>query len=320
MASALAAALIPVTVALDWTPNTNHLGLYAAKANGTFAKYNLDVSMVQMKQTSTTQLVGAGRADFGISFVSDILHAREQKIPVVSVAGIIPHNTSCFAWRKSTPISSVKDFEKKRYGGWGSPEEVATLRYLMQKSGAKFESLKMVTTGVSDFLPTTARNADFMWIYMGWDGIRARLEGVPINTLCVEDLDPVFQHPSPLLITSEATAQKKTDMVRNFLKAASEGYRLAAEKPSEASALFLKMVPESDKKLVEESSRFLAKEFLKNIPHWGYQDPQQFERYKTWANNNKILSLNETAAQFVRNDLLPPAPQKIETKKSGRAK
>ncbi|MEY4064456.1 MAG: hypothetical protein RIR26_664, partial [Pseudomonadota bacterium] len=220
MPSAIAAALIPVTVALDWTPNTNHLGLYAAKANGTFAKYNLDVSMVQMKQTSTTQLVGAGRADFGISFVSDLLHAREQKIPVISVAGIIPHNTSCFAWRKSTSISSIKDFENKRYGGWGSPEEVATLRYLMEKAGAKFEKLKIVTTGISDFLPTTARNADFMWIYMGWDGVRATLEGVPVKTLCLKDLDPVFDHPSPLIITSDETAKKKTDMVKKFLAAA----------------------------------------------------------------------------------------------------
>lgn len=305
MFSALAASLIPVTVALDWTPNTNHLGLYVAKANGAFAKQNLDVRLVQMKQTSTTQLVGAGRAEFGISFVSDLMHARAQKIPVVSVAGIIPENTSCFAWRAATPIKTVKDFEGKRYGGWGSPEEEATLRYIMEKSGANFKKLKMVTTGVSDFLPTTARNADFMWIYMGWDGIRAKLENVDIKTLCVRDIDPVFNHPSPLIITSEKLRREKPDLLRKFLAAASEGYQFAAAKPDEAAKLFLSQVPESDEKLVRASARYLAAEYTKKIPSWGFQEVSKFNAYRIWANQQKIHALSDDAASFVSNAFLP---------------
>lgn len=303
--AALATSLIPVTVALDWTPNTNHLGLYVAKANGAFAKQNLDVRLVQMKQTSTTQLVGGGRAEFGISFVSDMLHARSQKIPVISVAGIIPENTSCFSWRSTTPIKSVKDFEGKRYGGWGSPEEDATLRFIMEKSGADFKKLKMVTTGVSDFLPTTARNADFMWIYMGWDGIRARLEKIDIQTFCLKDLDPVFNHPSPLIITSEKLSREKPDLVRKFLLAASEGYQFAVEKPEAAANLFLGQVPETDAKLVRASATYLANEFTKKIPHWGYQDVNQFNAYRGWANQQKIHTLSEDASAFVNNSYLP---------------
>ena len=308
MFSALAASLIPVTVALDWTPNTNHLGLYVAKANGSFAKHNLDVRFVQMKQTSTTQLVGAGKADFGISFVSDMLHARLQKIPVMSVAGILPENTSCFAWRGTTSIATIKDFEGKRYGGWGSPEEEAKLRFIMTQAGADFKKLKMVTTGVSDFLPTTARNADFMWIYMGWDGIRAKLENVAIKTLCLRDINPVFNHPSPLIITSEQLAKDKPEMVRKCLAAASEGYQFAVNKPAEAAQFFMKQVPESDSKLIAASAAYLAREYTKNVSQWGYQDVSRFNAYRIWANQQKIHNLSEDAAQFVSNVFLPKAP------------
>jgi ABC-type nitrate/sulfonate/bicarbonate transport system substrate-binding protein len=296
---------VKITVALDWTPNTNHLGLYVAKATGAFKRAGLDVRMVQMKQTSTTQLVAAGKAEYGISFVSDLLNARSQKIPVMSVAAIIQENTSCFAWRETAGITTVKDFEGRKYGGWGSPEEEATLRYVVNMSGGDFSKLKMVTTGISDFLPTTRKNADFMWIYMGWDGVRARLQNVKIKTLFLRDIDSVFNHPSPLIITGTAYAKNKPEEIKKFLAAASEGYRLAISNPTEAARLFLKEVPESDAALVKESAQYLAGEYAKGAPYWGYQNISRFDAYRTWANEQKILSLNELSAGFVDNSFLP---------------
>ncbi|NBW81656.1 ABC transporter substrate-binding protein [bacterium] len=305
--AAAKAAHQKLTIALDWTPNTNHVGLFAAKSTGAFARAGLDVRFVQMKQTSTTQLVGSGKAEFGISFVSDVLNARAQKIPVVSVAAIIQENTSCFAARESTGIRSVKDFEGRRYGGWGSPEEEATLRYVMKKSGADFSKLKIVTTGISDFLPTTQKNADFMWIYMGWDGVRAKLENVKLNTICLRDIDPVFNHPSPLIISSAKFARSNPEIIRKFLAAASEGYQLAINKPQEAARLFMKEVPESDSKIVLESTIFLSREYAKNTPRWGVQDVSRFEAYRTWANQQNILDLKESSKEFVDNSFLPAA-------------
>lgn len=320
--AANASAPANVTVALDWTPNTNHIGLYVAKANGAFARAGLDVRLVQMRQTSTTQLVGAGKAHYGISFVSDILKAREQKIPVISVAAIIQENTSCFAWRASTGIKSIKEFEGRRYGGWGSPEEEATLRYVMNKAGGDFSKLKIVTTGVSDFLPTTEKNADFMWIYMGWDGVRARLQKVQLNTLCLRDIDPVFNHPSPIIITSAKYARSNAPEVKKFLAAASEGFQFAIQNPVEAARLFMQQVPESDANLVRESTIFLANEYAKGVPTWGVQNVSRFEAYRTWANQQKILNLNENASSFVDNSFLPKAQTQegVKPKTGGTSK
>ena len=37
--------LRPITVVLDWTPNTNHTGLYVAQAEGYFEEQGLDVTL-----------------------------------------------------------------------------------------------------------------------------------------------------------------------------------------------------------------------------------------------------------------------------------
>ena len=79
-------------LALDWYPNANHLGLYIAQEKGYFRQENLDVTLYTPVDPSTVlQTVGSGSDDFGISYQPDILLARAQGVPVVSVAGLVPH-------------------------------------------------------------------------------------------------------------------------------------------------------------------------------------------------------------------------------------
>lgn len=294
-----------IVVALDWVPNTNHTGLYVANEKKWYAAQHLVPILLQPSQTTATKLVGAGKAEFGVSFTNDVARARARGIPVVAIAAIIQNNTSCFAWRKNMNIKSLRDFEGKRYGGWGSPEEELTLSYLMKKQGADFKKVKVVTTGVSDFVATTPRNADFMWIYMGWDGIRAKLEGIDLGTVCPKDLDPVFNTASPLIVTSEKLIQEKPELIKRFLAATAQGYEWAVSNPDDASAAFLKQVPELDKKLVQASAQYLAGEYKKGVPHWGVQNEKSWARYLDWAKSIELVPKIEPASHYFDNRFLP---------------
>ncbi|TIU56452.1 MAG: myristoyl transferase, partial [Mesorhizobium sp.] len=55
-----------VTVALDWTPNTNHVGLYVAQAKGFYAEAGLDVQILPYTDTAAGTLIANRVADFGI--------------------------------------------------------------------------------------------------------------------------------------------------------------------------------------------------------------------------------------------------------------
>ena len=57
-----------VTFVLDWTPNTNHTGLYVALEQGLFEKAGLEVEIVQPPEDGAEALVGSGNAQFGVSF------------------------------------------------------------------------------------------------------------------------------------------------------------------------------------------------------------------------------------------------------------
>ena len=121
---------------LDWTPNTNHTGLYVAKEKGFFKEEGLDVEIMLPGEAGADQLVAAGKAQFGIGAQESLTAARAQDIPIVSIAAILQHNTSGFASLKKDGIESPKDYEGKTYGGWGAPVEQAVISSLMAKEHA----------------------------------------------------------------------------------------------------------------------------------------------------------------------------------------
>ena len=173
----------------------------------------------------------------------------------------------------------------------------------MNKKGADFGKLKMVVSGVSDFIPTTERNADLMWIYMGWDGVRAKLAGVKFSTLCPRDVDPVFDSHSPLIIAGESLLAKKPDLAKRFLAATAEGYTLAAKDPARAAALLLREVPELDEKLVRASADFLAPEYIKDATAWGIQQEKVWARSIAWNRGQKLSEGTEPAPRIFHQRL-----------------
>lgn len=271
-----------ISLLLDWKPNTNHTGFYVAKEKNFYSENGLDLTILNPTQTTTTTLVGTGRADFGISYANDVIYARNANIPIVVLAAIIQSDTSCLVWRKTAHISGPRDFEERRYGGWGSPEEIATLKYIMEKNHADFSKIKMLNSGMTDFLLATMKNVDFTWEYKAWGILNAQINHVAVETYCPSEHFPELNKPSPLLITNEKMIKEHPDLVKRFLLATEKGYEIAIKNPEQASQILLKAIPELDAHLVQTSAQFLAPLYQGKAKHWGDLDKNKFEAYAQW--------------------------------------
>src|SRR5438128_2309867 len=72
-----------VTLMLDWTPNTNHLGVYVAQAKGFYQEANLTVEIQQPGDVQVEQIVGTGKAQFGISYEEQATYSRAANVPII---------------------------------------------------------------------------------------------------------------------------------------------------------------------------------------------------------------------------------------------
>lgn len=281
----------PVVIMLDWTPNTNHTGLYVAKDKGYYKSEGLDVKIVQPSEESTTMLVAAGKVPFGISFQDTLSNAfcLKEPLPVTAVAAIIEHNTNGIISLKEKDIKCARDLEGKTFSTWQTPIETATLKCLVQSSGGDFEKVHILPTSVYNCVEGLGTKVDAMSVYWAWDGVAAKLAGLDINFLPYREVDERQDCYTPVIIANNEYLLTHKEEAKKFLLATKKGYIDAIEDPDGAAEILLKYNSELDKRLVKESQKWLSANYCKVSAHWGEFDSARWARYYEWVNDEAGL-------------------------------
>ncbi|MGO1367764.1 MAG: ABC transporter substrate-binding protein [Senegalia sp. (in: firmicutes)] len=296
-----------VTVILDWVPNTNHTGLYVAKNKGYYEEEGLDVEIIQPSEGGAANLIANEQGEFGISYQEEVTYARtsENPLPIKAISAVIQNNTSGFASPKDKNIETPKDFEDKKYGGWGAPMEEAMIKGLMEKEESDFSKVEMVNIGSLDFFTAVKDHVDFTWIFYGWDGVAAKEKGIDLNFIKLQDFDKDLNFYTPVIIANEKLLEDKPELARKFLKATEKGYEFSIEKPKEAAMELLKDNSEIDENIAIESQKYLADEYKKGVDRWGEMKEDIWSNYANWMYEKKLIESELEVKEAYTNDFLP---------------
>src|SRR5438876_3052831 len=123
-------------LALDWTPNTNHTGIYVALAKGWYRDEGIDLKLLPYSSNvSPDVLVSSGKADVGISATEGVVADAAVGQPVVSIAAILQHNTSALVTLASSGLTRPRMLDGKTYGAFGAPYETAVVGEIIKQDG-----------------------------------------------------------------------------------------------------------------------------------------------------------------------------------------
>ena len=286
-----AQSLTPVSLAFDWTPNTNHTGIYVALAQKLYEEEGIELKILPYSDSvSPDVLVNAGQVDVGISSTESITVDAASEAPVVSIAAIIAHNTSALAVLKSSGISRPAQLEGKIYGGYGAPFEEPVISTIIKNDGGT-GAFKNVTLGVEAIEALKSKRVDFAWIFLGWQGVEAKREGLPIVTFPI-DAYGIPDYSTPNIITSAETLEKKKDLLKRFMRATARGYEYARTHPRESAQMLIDAVPPGtfpDTGLVFESQEYLSPRYADQGEKWGVQSPESWHDYPKFMLDNKSV-------------------------------
>lgn len=280
-----------ITFALDWTPNTNHTGLYVAREKGFFAEEGLEVEIIQPSEDGAEIMVATGRAQFGVGFQDSIAPAlcQSEEIPVIAVGALLQHNTSGIISLKQKGIDRPSALEGKKYATWESPVELSTIRKVMENDGGDFSKLKLIPTSVYDVITALNTEIDCVWIYYAWDGVKLDISGYDTNYIDFGKLDPVFDYYTPIFISGTEFLKKEPKTARAFLKALRRGYEFAIENPNEAAEILCKAAPELDRELVFASQKWIGDYYKADAKQWGCIEPERWNRFYRWLNETGLM-------------------------------
>ena len=280
-----------IKIVLDWVPNTNHTGLYVAKDLGYFKEEGLDVEIVQPPEGSTTALIGAGGAEFGISFQDTLAKsfAKENPVPVTAVAAILQHNTSGIISLKEKGIDSPKKLEGKKYATWEDNIEQAILKKLVTDDKGDFSKVKLIPYTITDVVTGLKTDVDAVWVYYAWDGIATKRAGLQTNFLKIRDYAKELDYYSPVIIANNDFLKKNPEIAKKVLKAIKKGYEYAMKNPEKSAKILVKNSPELDINLVTDSQKWISKEYQSDAKEWGIIDGNRWNRFYEWLYKNKAV-------------------------------
>lgn len=297
-----------ITFVLDWTPNTNHTGLYVAQEKGFFEEAGLDVEIVQPPEDGAVVLVASGKAQFGISFQDSLAAALagEDALPVTSVASVIQHNTSGIISRAGEGMDTPKGMEGHSYATWNGAIELATLEEVVKADGGDFNKVELIPSTVTDEVSALkTKSVDSIWIFYAWAGVKTELEGLDTDYFAFADIDPVFDYYTPVIISNNKFLEENPDTAKAFLEAVTKGYEFAIENPEEAADILCEAAPELDSELVLASQNYLADQYQADAEYWGYIDAERWNNFYSWVNENELVEDEVPLDTGFTNEYLP---------------
>lgn len=296
-----------ITFVLDWTPNTNHTGIYVAKEKGYFKEAGLDVEIVQPPEDGAEVLVGSGKAQFGISFQDTMMPAvvGDDALPIKAVAAVLQHNTSGIVSRKGEGIKRPKGLEGKKYATWNQDIEKAILKQVVEKDKGNFSKVKMIPSTVTDEVSALkSKKVDAIWIYYGWAGIATEVAGLDTDYFAFKDIDPVFDYYTPVIIGNSDWMKENEETAKAFLSAAKKGYEYAIEHPENAGNILCEASPELDSKMVQASQKYMKDQYKAEVEQWGYINPKRWNAFYDWISEKGLSKTKIPENTGFTNDYL----------------
>ena len=287
-----------ITFVLDWTPNTNHTGLYVAQEKGYFTEAGLEVEIVQPPEDGAEALVASGKAQFGVSFQDTMAPAlvRDAALPITAVAALVQHNTSGIISRQGEGMDRPKGLEGKKYATWDAPVEKAMLKNVVETDGGDFSQVELIPSTVTDEVSALeSKSVDAIWIFYGWAGVATEVAGLETDYFAFKDINPVFDYYTPVVIANNSFLEEDPDTAKAFLTALKKGYEDAIDDPDAAADILLEAAPELDPELTRASQQWLSQEYKSDVEQWGYMDPERWNAFYSWLNENDLVEGGELA-------------------------
>lgn len=295
-----------VTLALDWYPNANHAGIFLGQERGYYEAQGLQVDIYTPSDPTTVlQTVGAGKDTFGISYQTDVLLARAQGVPMVSVAALVQHPLLAVMSKKEAAIARPRDLVGKTVGYPGIPSQEAFLATMLETDGATLGDVSLVNVSFNLVPALISGQADaVMGAYWTHETILAEREGYPVDILRVEQWG-VPDYYELVLVASEATVADRPDVVTSFLAATQHGYADAvADQPAALDALAA-AYEGIDRDVETKGLQLLVPVWTDGVTAFGEQTSARWDTYGQWMKERALIPGDLDVSRAYTTALLP---------------
>lgn len=230
-----AGGLTPVRLQLDWYPQPEQGGFFAAQLLGYYKAEGLDVSINPLPQYgSVAPLIASGKADFGLAASDQILEWNSNGLQFVAISATMQHDPQAIMVHKNSPIYDFKDLE----GHAVAAHTGATwLKYLISRYNLHDLRQTPTTLSIANFL---ADPGYIQQVFITSEPFFAEQASAKVRNLLISSsgYDPYL-----VSFTTRDYAAQHPDVVAKFVRASIRGWNQYLRDPNATNAHLLQLNP-----------------------------------------------------------------------------
>jgi putative hydroxymethylpyrimidine transport system substrate-binding protein len=294
-------------VMLDYFPNADHAGLYAAQAGDHFQRAGLDVKIRQPTDPAAPiKQVAAGRVDLAISYEPELLRARDNGLNVISVAALVREPLTSIISLPKAGIRKPKDLAGKTVGTAGIDYQSAYLQTILEEANVDPARTRERNVGFG-LVPAllTGKVDAILGGFWNYEGTELRLKRRRPTIIRMEDAG-VPTYDELVLVANQDSLERDSGKIRAFIGALSRGTDSLRKDPKAGLDGLLEANRDLDPRLQRAAVDVTLPLFLppRGKP-FGWQDPREWQEFASWMRERKLLKSPPDAAAAMTNDLLP---------------
>jgi ABC-type nitrate/sulfonate/bicarbonate transport system substrate-binding protein len=297
-------------IALDWTPNTNHIGIFVAKQLGYYKEKGIEVEVLNPisdnYQVTPGKKLALGLADFAIAPFETVISLNNKKnaVDAIAVFAILQEDISSIASLKSSKINTPKHLDGKIYASYKARYEDHIVKEMVKNNGGTGDLQITYPDKLGIWNTLLEGTADATWIFDNWEGVEASTKQIELNKFSMAQFGIPYCY-SPVIIArnSELIAQKEAYSL--FIKATRKGYLYAANNTAIAANILRKYLTTYDKKNIDIiKSVSITAPYFGNDTSCGFMKSERVTVFLEWLVAHNLENKQIIEQHLFTNDLL----------------
>ena len=293
-----------IKLALDWTPNINHIGFFVAKEKGFYKENDLKVEFLTPDLDdyliTPAKKVEMNISDFGLCPTESLISFRTKKNPFIlkGLMTIFQEDVSAIATVESNNILRPKHLDGRSYASYKARYEDKIVKKMIINDGG-IGNLKIFYPKRLGIWNTLIENKyDSTWIFINWEGVEASKKNIDLELYKMSDFGIPYSY-SPILFSSSDYINNNSNTVKKFIESSRKGYIYCYENMDEAVSILNKFVPETDKGIDLIECLKISIDHFGSKENFGKIDLKKIDIFLKWLKDNNIENNS-----FIANDII----------------
>ncbi len=256
-------------LALDWTPNVNHIGFLIAKESGFYKQLGIDLEIINPIDDNYSLTPGKKLeldiADFAIAPFETVISLNNKTNPIQAMAiyAVLQEDLSCIASLKKSKINSPKLLDGMTYASYKARYEDHIVKEMIKNDGGIGDINIIYPDKLGIWNTLVKGEADATWIFNNWEGIEADSKGIELNKFAMGKFEIPYCY-SPIVLAKSNNIIIHKELYSSFISATKKGFLFVENNIEESTNILKQYVTDYDLENID-----LKKALVATFPHFG---------------------------------------------------